>query len=163
MSVGIICSRCVDVVDADETILAAAQRMHERKVGTLVILDSANKPVGVLTDRDLVIRAVAQGKDPRQTHVGDVMTRNPKTLSQAAPIEQALALMRSGSFRRIPVIGDDGTLVGLISLDDILSLLAEEFAQVGSLVEKEMPPGFKAARLRVRLPDDQSGVTGAST
>jgi len=158
MSVGIISTRYVDVADADETVQAAAQRMHERKVGTLVILDRANKPVGILTDRDLVIRAVAQGKDPRQTHVGDVMTRNPTMLSQAAPIEQALALMRSGSFRRIPVTGDDGALVGLISLDDILSLLAEEFTQVGALVEREMPQGTKATRLRVRLPDVRSGV-----
>jgi CBS domain-containing protein len=163
VSVGIICSRSVDIADADETIQAAAQRMHERKVGTLVILDRANKPVGILTDRDLVIRAVSQGKDPRQTHVGDVMTPDPKVLSEAAPIEQALSLMRSGSFRRIPVTGSDGTLVGLISLDDILSLLSEGFAQVGSLVEKEMPEGFKATRLRVRLPDVRSGGTEPST
>jgi len=150
MSVGRICTRYVDLADAGETIQAAAQRLHERKVGTLVILDRANRPVGILTDRDLVIRAVAQGKDPRQTHVGEVMTRNPRTISEAVPIEQALSLMRSGSFRRIPVTGSDGALVGLVSLDDIISLLAEEFTQVGALVEKEMPPGTEATRLRGR-------------
>ena len=75
------------------------------------------------------------------------MTKNPRTVSEAAPIEQALSLMRSGGFRRLPVVRDDGTLVGLVSLDDILSLLAEEFAQVGSLVEKEMPCEAVSARL----------------
>ena len=150
MSVGRICTRTVDLADAEETIQDAAQRLHERKVGTLVVLDKANKPVGILTDRDLAIRSVAQGEDPRQTLVGSVMTRNPKTISESAPIEEALALMRFGSFRRVPVTGNDGILVGLISLDDILSLLAEEFAHVGVLVEKEMPSGIDATRLRGR-------------
>jgi CBS domain-containing protein len=150
MSVGSICTRSVDLADAEETIQAAAQRLHDRKVGTLDILDRANRPVGILTDRDLVIRAVAQGKDPRQTHVAEVMTRSPITISEAAPIEQALALMRSGCFRRIPVTASDESLVGLVSLDDILSLLAEEFTQVGALVEKEMPSGTEATRPRAK-------------
>ncbi len=139
MSVGRVCTRCVDLADAEETVQAAAQRLFEGMVGTLVILDRAKKPVGILTDRDLVIRVVALGKDPRRTYVGEVMTRNPKTIAEAAPIEQAISALRSGSFRRLPVIGGDGALVGLISLDDILSLLAEEFAPVGGFLEKEMP------------------------
>lgn len=144
MSVGCICTRYVDLADAEETIQIAAQRLNKRKVGTLIILDPTKNPVGILTDRDLVIRAVAQGKDPRETHVGDIMTRNPRTISEAAPIEHAFSLMRSGSFRRLPVTGSDGTLVGLVSLDDILTLLSEEFTQVGALIEKEMPPGTEA-------------------
>ena len=146
MSVGSICTRSIDLADAEETIHAAAYRLRARKVGTLVILDRANRPVGILTDRDLVVRAVAQGKDPGQTRVGEVMTRNPTTISEATPIEQALTLMRSGGFRRIPVVASDDSLVGLVSLDDILSLLAEEFTQVGALVEKEMPTGTRTTR-----------------
>ena len=99
------------------------------------------------TDRDLVLRALSHDATPCETRVGAVMTRNPRTVSEAAPIEQALSLMRSGGFRRLPVVRADGTLVGLISLDDILSLLAEEFAQIGSLVEKEMPSRAESARL----------------
>ena len=148
MSVGRICTRYVDLADADETVQAAARRMYERRVGTLVILNPAKEPIGILTDRDLVVQVLARGEDPRQTHVGEVMTKDPKTVSEGMPIEQALSLMRSGSCRRLPVVGDDGTLVGLISLDDILSLLAEEFAQVGTLVEKEMPSGTGSTRLR---------------
>jgi CBS domain-containing protein len=151
MSVGSICTRSIDLADAEETIQAAAYRLRERRVGTLVILDRSNKPVGILTDRDLVTRAVAQGKDPCQTHVGEVMTRNLTTISEAAPIEQALSLMRSGSFRRLPVTASDGSIVGMVTLDDVLSLLAEEFADVGALLAKELPTGVRAIRPRRRL------------
>lgn len=100
LSVGRICTRYVDLADAEGTAQAAAQRMLERKVGTLVILNPANKPVGIIADRDLVVRVLADGKDPRQTRLDEVMTRNPRTVAEATAIEQALALMRSGGFRR---------------------------------------------------------------
>lgn len=153
MSVGRICTRYVDLADPEETVQAAARRMLERKVGTLVILDQAKRPVGLLTDRDLVLRVLARGQDPSQTSVGEVMTKEPKTVTEGTPIEQALALMRSGAFRRLPVVGGDGTLVGLVSLDDILSLLAEELREVGTLVEREMPSGTESTRLRGRPTD----------
>jgi CBS domain-containing protein len=150
MSVGRICTRYVDLADEEETAQAAARRMAERRVGSLVVLNRANEPVGILTDRDLVVRVLAQGRDPRRARVDEVMTRTLTTVSEATPIEHALALMRAGGFRRLPVTGGDGTLAGLVSLDDILSLLAEEFFHVGSLVEKEMPSGTDATRLRGR-------------
>jgi len=121
--------------------------MFERNVGTLVVIDHANKPIGILTDRDLVVRVLAQNQNLTETCAADVMTKDPKTVSVGAPIEHALALMRSGCFRRLPVVNDEGTLVGLVSLDDILSLLAEELREVGTLVDKEMPPGIKQIRL----------------
>ncbi len=105
MSVGRICTRYVDLADAEETVQAAARRMLERKVGTLVILNHVRKPAGLLTDRDLVLRVLAQGKDPRQTSVGEVMTREPKTVTEETPIEQALALMRSGACRSSAATG----------------------------------------------------------
>ncbi len=150
MSVGRICTRYVDLAETEETAQGAAERMLARDVGTLVILDSAKKPVGILTDRDLVLRVLAQGRDPRQASVSQVMTKEPKTVTEGTPIEQALALMRSNAFRRLPVVASDGTLVGLVSLDDILSLLAEEFRDVGALVDEEMPSGTESTRLRGR-------------
>jgi CBS domain-containing protein len=140
----------VDLADGDESVQVAARRMAERKVGTLVILDQRDEPVGILTDRDLVVRVLAQGKDPRQTRVDEVMTRSLTTVSEATPIEHALALMRAGGFRRLPVTGGDGTLAGLVSLDDILCVLAEEFFHVEAPVEKEMPTGTEATRHRGR-------------
>jgi CBS domain-containing protein len=95
--------------------------------------------VGVLTDRDLAIRVVAKGADPYATMVEHVMTAGAKTVRRSAPIEDALALMRAAACRRLLVIGDDGRLQGLVSLDDILSLLASEFADIGRLLQRESP------------------------
>lgn len=139
MSVGRICVRDVDLADAEETVGQAAQRMHQRGVGTLVILGAAKQPVGIITDRDLVERVLAVGRDPLSTSVGDVMTRDPKTISEDGAIESALSLMRSGRCRRVPVVDHEDQLVGLVSLDDVLMLLAEEFKEVGSLLERETP------------------------
>jgi CBS domain-containing protein len=139
MSVARICLREVDLADPTESVLEAARRMGERRVGTLVIVDDAGKPIGLLTDRDLALRVVAAGGDPRATSVGEVMTAHPKTVGESTPIESALSLMRSGSFRRLPVVNDDGKLVGIVSLDDVLSLLAEEFELIGRLLEREAP------------------------
>ena len=139
MSVGRICLREVDIAEAPESAFEAARRMRERRVGTLVIVDDVGKPVGLVTDRDIALRVVAVGGDARAMSVGEVMTENPKTVSERTPIESALSLMRSGSFRRLPVVNEEGRLVGMFSLDDVLGLLAEEFALIGGLLEREAP------------------------
>ena len=82
---------------------------------------------------------MAQGKDPRQTKVSQIMTPCPHSIRDDASIESALALMRSGPFRRVPVVDEEGKLVGLLSLDDILDLLSEEFGYVHELLERESP------------------------
>lgn len=139
MSVGRICVREVDLVDQSETAWQAAERMHQRAVGTLVVLSDTQEVIGIVTDRDLVERVLAVGRDPNTTMVGDVMTHAPKTVSEDASIESALSLMRNGRFRRLPVVDAQAKLVGLLSLDDVLMLLAEEFTQIGGLLERETP------------------------
>ena len=139
MSVGRICVREVDLADPDETVHIAARRMHDRNVGCLVVRGACAEPLGILTDRDIAMRVVAEGRDPLETRVVDVMTRAPDTVQEKLPLEMALAKMRAGPFRRLPVVSKEGQLVGLISLDDILDLLAEEFREVGSLLRKEGP------------------------
>jgi CBS domain-containing protein len=139
MSVGRVCLREVDLAEPGESVLEAARRMEERRVGTLVIVDELGRPVGLVTDRDLALRVVAAGGDPRTVLVRDVLTAHPKTVTESTPIESALSLMRSGSFRRLPVVNDDGKLVGILSLDDVFGLLAEEFALIGGLLEREAP------------------------
>lgn len=145
MSAGRICTREVDVVEPQESAWQAAQRMQQRAVGTLLVLNAAQKPIGILTDRDLMERVLAAGRDPLSTTVDAVMTRNPTTISEDASIESALSLMRSGRFRRLPVVDHEHKAVGLLSLDDVLSLFAEEFTQIGRLLECETPRGVAAA------------------
>ena len=139
MSVGRICVREVDTASPGETVYAIARRMHQRGVGCLVVVDDGTDVIGIVTDRDLVARVLAKGLDPMQTKVCDIMSRDPKWISEESPIESALALMRSGSFRRLPVIDRSRKLVGVVSLDDVLMLLAEEFIQVGNVLQRETP------------------------
>jgi CBS domain-containing protein len=139
MSVERICGREVDTANPEESVAVAAERMHQRAVGTLVIVNDSQQVVGIITDRDLVSRVLAKGRDPRQMAVLEAMTLAPKTVSKDTSIESALMIMRSGRFRRIPVVNCDNRLVGLISLDDVLMLLAEEFTQIGRLLSRETP------------------------
>jgi CBS domain-containing protein len=139
MSVGRICLREVDLAESGESVSEAARRMRERRVGTLVVVDGVGKPVGLVTDRDLALRVVAAGGDPRAISVGEVMTEQPKTVTESTPIESALSLMRSGSFRRLPVVNEGGKLVGIVSLDHVLSLVAEESVLIGGLLDRQAP------------------------
>jgi CBS domain-containing protein len=139
MSVGRICIRDVDLADPEESVQTAARRMNDRKVGTLIVKGADGGPIGILTDRDLAIRVVGEGQDPRKVLVADVMTKAPDSVQEDTPIETALSRMRAGPYRRLPVVDGSGQLAGLISLDDILDLLAEEFRQVGDLIRRESP------------------------
>lgn len=139
MSCGRICTRSVDVASMDESVHVAAQRMHARKVGSLVVVDSEGHPLGLLTDRDLAVRVIADALDPNETRVSQVMTRLPRVVREETPIEEALGIMRCGSHRRLPVVTREGRLVGILTLDDIVNLLAEEFGEIGRLLHKESP------------------------
>ncbi|HEX4145471.1 MAG TPA: CBS domain-containing protein [Pirellulales bacterium] len=145
MSIGRICQRDVDIVGPKDSVLVAAERMRSRTVGCLVVVEQGQTPVGILTDRDLIIRVLAEERDARATTVGEVMTRFPDLAQEDMPIETALGLMRRRAFRRLPVIDKHGRLAGLVTLDDILMLLAEEFMQIGDLLGRETPQSAAVA------------------
>jgi len=140
MSVGRICRREVHVAGINETAEAAARRMKERSLGTLLVVNDSREPIGILTDRDLVTRVVAERRDPRDTRLEEIMTLRPKTISEDSPVEAAIALMGSGGFRRLPVVNQAGKLLGILSLDDLLSALVREFTDMERIFEKEAPP-----------------------
>ena len=139
MTIWRICQRDVDTATIAEDIHAAAQRMESRCVGTLVVLDEHEHPIGIVTDRDITLRVVGQGRNPEETSVGDVMTRSLKTLPEAAPISGALAAMQSEGVRRLPVVDEAGLLVGMVSLDDVVKQLAEDLRHVASVMEESSP------------------------
>ena len=139
MTVGKICSRSVDLADPDESAMMAAKRMHSRKVGTLIVIDDEKRPIGLITDRDLTVRVLAVGLDPDVTDVGTVMTRDVKTVREDCSVETALEVMRGGPFRRVAVVDENDQLVGLLSIDDVLDLLAAEFRSIGRLIRAECP------------------------
>ena len=146
MSVGRICTREVDLADLDESVQVTAERMRTRNVGTLMVTDEEKRPIGIVTDRDLAMRVVAKGLDSASTLVSQVMSALPDTVTENTPIEAAISLMRRGSHRRLPVVDDNGCLLGLVSLDDILDLLSEEFQEIGKLVRKEGSRVLEASR-----------------
>ncbi len=139
MTIGRICHREVDTAEPHETVRAAAQRMGSRAVGTLLVLDASRRPVGILTDRDLAVRVVGEGRDPNLVHVQDVMSHKPHTVAELAPLEDAIAIMRTHGVRRVPVVSMKGELVGMITLDDVLGILAEDLWSMRRVVEKSSP------------------------
>jgi CBS domain-containing protein len=141
MTIAKICVREVDVAEPTESAWQAAVRMRQRAVGTLVIVNAAHEPIGIVTDRDLMERVVAEARDAKDTLVEAVMTRDPTTIADDESIQVALPRMRRGGFRRLPVVDHGGSLIGLVSMDDILMLVSEELAHIGQLVKRETPRG----------------------
>jgi CBS domain-containing protein len=137
MSVGRICTRVVATASPEESVLDVARRMEEYNVGTLVIVDPAQKPLAIVTDRDVVTRCVARGLDAADTKVSVIMTDEARSVNESTPIEQALKTMGGAGVRRLIVTGDHGGLEGLLSLDDVIRLLVEEAEVIGRILGKQ--------------------------
>lgn len=138
MSVGKICSRTVHTADPDEWVIDAAKRMKERGVGTLVVVDTENLPIGIVTDRDIALRCVADNRDPETTNVIDVMSAVSSTVGEDTAIETALSDMAATGVRRTVVTDDAGRLAGVLALDDVLELMAEEGEMIGHLLRSQV-------------------------
>jgi CBS domain-containing protein len=141
MSIGRLCTRSVSIAGPDESVAVAARRMAEHGVGTLVVVDEKAHPMGILTDRDVVLRVVAAGRDPAATPIRDVMSHPVVRADEATPIEEGIALMASAATRRLVVTGADGALAGVLALDDVLDLLVEEAKSVGRLLRRGRTQG----------------------
>ena len=129
MNAGELCSRDVVVAYRDTGLIEAAKLMREHHIGSLVVVGerlSEKLPIGMITDRDIVVAAVAKEVDPRTLTVGDVMSAGALVVREQDGITDALRMMREKGVRRIPVVSDKGALVGILAIDDILELVAEE-------------------------------------
>jgi len=139
LDVGKICSRDVDLGEIDESAYTAAKRMQARGVGTLVVLDADRRPSGIVTDRDLVTRVLATSRDPETTWVRDLVSTPVHTIAANASLEDAVRAMRRAHCRRLVVVDTEGHMVGVLSLDDVLAIMAEQMHAVASLLESEAP------------------------
>lgn len=137
MNVARICKRQVVTVTPDQDLVAVAELMREKHVGFLVAVEEYGRPTGVLTDRDIVISVIAKKADASRLTVADVMNREPATVDEGASIDSALRTMRRMGVRRLPVVGSKGLLAGVLSLDDILDVLAAEMLEVAGAVRNE--------------------------
>ena len=140
MPISEICNREVVYAQRDNSTLEAAQLMRQHHVGDLVVVDE-NKgikvPAGIITDRDLVVEIMATGLDPTAITVGDVMTPELAVVKEDAGLYESIQYMRSIGVRRLPVVNANGGLVGILTLDDMLELLAEEMTTLAKLVKHE--------------------------
>ena len=140
MSIGVICNREVVIISKDETILVAADLMRKFHVGTLVVVKESGTgriPIGILTDRDIVVEVIAKGLDVGELFVKDVMSPDPATVREVDGISETLKLMGAKGIRRIPVVDDKGHLTGILSTDDFLDLLTEELSDIVKLISRE--------------------------
>jgi CBS domain-containing protein len=140
MTIGEICNRTVVFAHPDESVREAARRMRSCHVGNLVVVEEGTKgrvPVGIITDRDLVLEALATDRDVDATKVGDIMTRDPVTIVDSEDLQQALERMRKHGIRRLPVVDRGKALVGILTLDDVLELVEEQVSDLVQLVVRE--------------------------
>ncbi len=129
MDIGEICNREVVFATEDMSIKEAAELMRDQHVGSLVVIREADLGrivTGMVTDRDIAIVAVARDFDPQSLRVADIMSGEVVTARPDASVSDVLHLMRQRGVRRIPVTTDDGVLIGIVTLDDLLEILAEE-------------------------------------
>lgn len=140
MRVAEICSSPVFVAYPDQPLSIAVREMRRQDVGALVVVateDSRRSPLGILTDRDVLCGQLRQAADLSCLTVGDVMTRDPLCINAEAPLAEAIAAMASKAVRRAPVIDGTGGLVGIVSLDDLLPVIAQQLMELADMVAHE--------------------------
>ena len=136
-TMGDVCNREVIAVTRETTVLAAAQRLRERHVGSVVVCDldgNRRVPVGIVTDRDIVVEVVATELRAETITVGDIMGRELVTAHESDSVAETLAVMHDKGVRRIPVVAGDGHLVGIVSLNDLLDQVAGQLTDIARTV-----------------------------
>lgn len=141
MAVGRICTRITASASPDESVRTAARRMAEYGVGTLVVLkeDRGARAVGLITDRDIAVRCVAENLDPESVRVSKIMSAPVHTVSDDTSVEEALSIMASAGTRRLVVISDGERVAGILTLDDVLGRASREWTAIGRLLERQQP------------------------
>lgn len=139
MPIGDYCRTSPATAQPEESIRQAAQRMESLGVGSLVVVDAERRPLGMITDRDLVLRVLRQGCDAETTPVGEVMRRPALMVTQKAPVAVAGRFMRRCGLRRLPIVDDEGRLAGIVAVDDLLQLLSSELAAAATTVRSQFP------------------------
>lgn len=141
MAIGEICNREVVIVARQTPVIEAARLMRQYHVGDLVVVDEPSgrrRPVGIVTDRDIVIELVAMEVAPQGLCVGDIMSAELATVRETEGVFETIRYMRDKGIRRLPVVDQDGWLQGIVTLDDLLILLAEEMGEMARLIRREM-------------------------
>ena len=130
-----------ECVNKGADLKEVARIMKERDTGVVPVVDDGNKIVGLITDRDIVVRGLAEGKDLGDCRVDELMTKQIRSVKEDTPIDEVLTLMQSAEIRRVPVVNGQNELIGIVSLGDI-AVSTNKDGQVGKAIEdiSEAPP-----------------------
>jgi len=146
MNIGEICSRVVLVAQRETPVSEAARLMRQHHVGALVIVDQADgaRPVGIVTDRDMVVEVLAEDVAPDKLTVGDIMSVDIVNVGAQDGVFETIGLMQGKGVRRVVVTDDANQLIGIVSLDDLLEVLAEELIGLAKTIAGEQRRERKA-------------------
>ena len=140
MSISEFCNREVVFATREMSIPEVAQLMRRHHVGDVVVVDEINGkrvPVGIVTDRDIVIQIIAPSLDINNFSVGDIMSPHLVSVQEKEGVFETIRLMRTKGIRRIPVVNQEGGLEGIVTADDLLDLLAEEMSELAKVAPRE--------------------------
>jgi CBS domain-containing protein len=147
MKVGQHCKHRVVCIDSAADIVDAARTMREEHIGFLIVHergDDIRKPIGVLTDRDIVLEVLAKDIDPHAVTVKDVMTRQPLVANESDELGEALQAMRMSGIRRVPVVDTRGALTGIFALDDGIDLITGLLCDISGSIKSEQRQEWRA-------------------
>jgi CBS domain-containing protein len=125
--------RPVVIASLGESVAVIARMLRDRGVGSLVVTREG-RPVGIVTDRDLALRVVAEGRDPVTTRVDDVVTYDPIVLRETDTLEAASRCMEEHGVRRLPIVDDEGRVTGIITADDLLVAMTRQLGRIGAAI-----------------------------
>ena len=140
MTVGKVCNREVVFIRREASVPEAARLMREYHVGDIVVVDETTGkrvPVGIVTDRDIVLEVIAAGVNVNDVSVGDIMSNSLVTARENDSVLDTIKIMRAKGVRRLPVINDDNELSGILSVDDLIDLMSEQIADLAKLIARE--------------------------
>jgi signal-transduction protein with cAMP-binding, CBS, and nucleotidyltransferase domain len=139
MSIGEFCTRTVVIAEKDTGIVELTQLMRKHHVGDVVVVEKhvdGMVPVGIITDRDIVVELIAEEVDLKSVSIGDVMSTELITAREKDGLWDTLQLMRSQGIRRLPVVNEKGFLEGILTVDDFIELLADELVILAKIADR---------------------------
>ncbi|HVP29838.1 MAG TPA: CBS domain-containing protein [Myxococcota bacterium] len=127
----------VQTTPPSATVREAAIRMKQEGIGCLIVVEG-KRPVGLVTDRDLALSVIGGKRDARTMHVGEIAVLRPVTLPITASVQEATRALRRHALRRLPVVDERGDLVGLVTQDDLLRVIATEVGELAEALRRQL-------------------------
>lgn len=137
MRIGNLCSRSVHTVNAETPLVNAVREMHRHHIGSIIVTEEHGvtvRPIGIVTDRDVMRAELTMSSDLFSLSAGDAMSKQLLTMSESTGLSEAIDALRRRGVRRAPVVNEMGGLCGIVTLDDLLPAVAQELKELADLI-----------------------------